>query len=105
MTIIQRTGIPYLNEKVLEKYENVIVVSGEGLITKMNLLILCAMSDSLKMAFDENESDHTIITEFSQEEVQQVKKYYTQWAKSCNYFTVGQKILKIVQATKTREIK
>ena len=92
MTIIQRTGIPYLNEKVLEKYENVIVVSVEGLITKMNLLILCAMSDSLKMAFDENDSDHTIITEFSQEELQQVKKYYTQWAK--NLTNLGKLCLK-----------
>ena len=81
MTIIQRTGIPYLTEKVLEEYENVTAFSTEGLIIKMNLWILCAMSDSLKMAFDENDNDYTIITEFSQEELQQVKKYYTQWAK------------------------
>lgn len=81
MTIIQRTGIPYLTEKVLEEYENVTAFSTEGLITKMNLWILCAMSVSLKMAFDENDNDYTIITEFSHEELQQVKKYYTWWAK------------------------
>ena len=75
MTIIKRTEIPYLNEDVIEKYKNVTVVSSEGMIIKMNLLILCTMSDSLKMAFLEDNDDHTIITEFSLEELKQVKDF------------------------------
>lgn len=60
MTIIKCTKIPYLHEEVIEKYKNVMVVGTEGTIIKMNLLILCAMSDSLKMALNENDEDHTI---------------------------------------------
>ena len=75
MTIIKRTEIPYLNEDVIEKYKNVIVVSTEGMIIKMNLLILCAMSDLLKMAFHEDNDEHTIVTEFSLEELKQVKDF------------------------------
>ena len=75
MTIIKCTKIPYLNEEVIEKYKNVTVVGTEGMIIKMNLLILCAMSDSLKMALHEDDEDHTIITEFSLEELRQVKYF------------------------------
>ena len=82
MTIIKCTEIPYLNEDIIEKYKNVIVVSTEGMIIKMNLLILCAMSDSLRMAFLEDNDDHTIITEFSLEELKQVKDFCLRG--SCN---------------------
>ena len=75
MTIIKCTEIPYLNEEVLEKYKNVIIVSSEGLIMKMNSLILCALSHVLKMAFYEDDDDHIIITEFSLEELKQVKEF------------------------------
>ena len=75
MTIIKRTDIPYLNEEVLEKYKNVIIVSSEGLFMKMNSLILCALSHALKAAFNEDDDDHTIITEFSLEELKQVKGF------------------------------
>ena len=75
MTIIKCTEIPYLNEEVLEKYKNVIIVSSEGLFMKMNSLILCALSHALKMAFHEDDEDHTIITEFSLEELKQVKEF------------------------------
>ena len=75
MTIIKRTDIPYLNEEVLEKYKNVIIVSSEGLFMKMNSLILCALSHALKAAFSEEDDDHTIITEFSLEELKQVKEF------------------------------
>ena len=82
MTIIKCTEIPYLNEDIIEKYKNVIVVSTEGMIIKMNLLILCAMSDSLRMAFLEDNDNHTIITEFSLEELKQVKDFCLRG--SCN---------------------
>ena len=82
MTIIKCTEIPYLNEDIIEKYKNVIVVSTEGMIIKMNLLILCAMSDSLRMAFLEDNDNHTIITEFSLEELKQVKDFCIRG--SCN---------------------
>ena len=80
MTIIRRTEVPYLNEDIVEKYNNVIIISAEGLMMKMNALMLCAMSHSLKMALlecDDFHSDHTITTEFSLEELKQVKDYCT----------------------------
>ena len=80
MTIIKRIEVPYLNEDVIEKYKNVIVISAEGTMIKMNSLILCAMSHSLKMAlldFDDFDGDYTIITEFSLEELKQMKEYCT----------------------------
>ena len=80
MTIIKTANIPYLNEDVIEKYKNVIIISTEGMMIKMNSLILCAMSQSLKLAlleFDDFDGDHTIITEFSLAELKQVKDYCT----------------------------
>ena len=80
MTIIKSADIPYLNEDAIEKYSNVIVKSVEGLMMKMNALMLCAMSHSLKMAlseFDDFYDDHMITTEFSLEELKQVKEYCT----------------------------
>ena len=50
MTIIKCVEIPYLKEEVLEKYKNAIVVSAEGMIIRMNSLMLCAISQSIKMA-------------------------------------------------------
>ena len=82
MTIIKSSEIPYLNEAVLEKYRNVKVVSAERMSIRMNLLILCATSHSLRMAFDEDDVDHTIITEFSLEELKQVKQFCI--SGSCN---------------------
>ena len=82
MTIIKSSAILYLNEAILEKYRNVKVVSAERMSIRMNLLILCAMSHSLKMAFDEDDVDHTIITEFSLEELKQVKEFCI--SGSCN---------------------
>ena len=75
MTIIKSSEISYLNEAVIEKYRNVKVVSAERMSIRINLLILCAMSPSLKMEFDEDDIDHTIITEFSLEEIKQVKEF------------------------------
>ena len=88
MTIIKTAEIPYLNEDVIEKYKNVIIISTEGMMIKMNSLILCAMSHPLKMAlleFDDFDSDPTIITEFSLEELKQVKDYCTKG--SCDAMT------------------
>ena len=78
MTIIKSAEIPYLNEDVIEKYSNVIVKSVEGLMMKMNALMLCAMSPTLKIAlleFDDFYGDYMITTEFSLEELKQVKDY------------------------------
>ena len=80
MTIIKSAEIPYLNEDVIEKYNNVIIKSAEGLMMKINALMLCSMSRSLKMAlleFDDFHDDHMITTEFSLEELKQVKEYCT----------------------------
>ena len=80
MTIIKSAQISYLNEDIIEKYSNVIVKSVEGYIMKMNALMLCAMSSCLKMAlleFDDFHGDHMITTEFSLEELKQVKDYCT----------------------------
>lgn len=71
---IKNDTIPYLDEESIEAFENVKLVSAEGLDVKMNSLILCSMSNSLKMAFDKFEDDHIIVTEFSFEELKQVKK-------------------------------
>ena len=80
MTIIKNSEVPYLNEDVIEKYNNVIIISAEGLMLKMNAFMLCAMSHSLKLAlleFDDFQSDFMITTEFSLEELKQVKNYCT----------------------------
>ena len=75
MTIIRRQEVPYLNKEVLELYNNVTIVSTEGVFIKMNVLILCATSQSLKNGFHEEDDEHTIITEFSLEELKQVKDF------------------------------
>ena len=78
MTIIKSSEFPYLNEDIIEKYNNVIIISAEGLMMKMNALMLSAMSHSLKMAlleFDDFHGDHMITTEFSLEELKQLKNY------------------------------
>ena len=88
MTIIKTSEIPYLNEDVIEKYKNVIIISTEGMMIKMNSLIMCAMSHSLKMAlleFSDFDGDHTFITEFSLAELKQVKDYCTKG--SCDAMT------------------
>ena len=76
MTIIKITDIPYLTEEVIEKYKNAIVVSAEGMIIKMNSLMLCAISRSIKMALNDDCDDYVIITEFTLEELKQLKAYY-----------------------------
>ena len=101
MTIIKCTEIPYLNEEVLEKYKNVIIVSSEGLIMKMNSLILCALSHVLKMAFYEDDDDHIIITEFSLEELKQVKEFCIRG--SCN--AMSESILKAFGLLQQGEVK
>ena len=88
MTIIRSSEVPYLNEEIIEKYNNVIIISVEGLMMKMNSLMLSAMSHLLKMAlleFDDFQSDFTITTEFSLEELKQVKNYCTNG--SCDAMT------------------
>lgn len=75
MTVIKSAEIPYLNEEVLEQYTNVAVISIEGLIVRMNPLLLCAMSPSLRKAMNDNDDDLTIVTEFTFEELKQVKYF------------------------------
>ena len=75
MTIIKCADIPYLNEDVLEKYKDVTIVSSDGPIIKMNSLILVAMSHSIKMALNGEDDEHFIITEFSLEEIKQLKGF------------------------------
>ena len=120
MTIIKRIEVPYLNEDIIEKYKNVIIISAEGTMIKMNSLILCAMSHSLKMALleldDFNGGDITIISEFSLEELKQIKEYCTKG--SCKAMTESIMIsfgllrpnekyskLKLSESTKSSEIK
>merc|ERR1719225_1849120 len=72
---IKNETIPYLEEKNIKKFENVTLISIEGYTIKMNSLLLIAMSNSLKSAFNqEDTSEYTIITEFDLEELKQVKK-------------------------------
>ena len=72
---IKNETIPYLEEKNVKKFENVTLISIEGFTIKMNSLLLMAMSNSLKSAFNqEDTSEYTIITEFDLEELKQVKK-------------------------------
>ena len=78
MTIIRSSEVPYLNGDAIEKYNNVIIISVEGLMLKMNSLMLCAMSHLLKMVlldFDDFHGDYTITTEFSMEELKHLKDY------------------------------
>ena len=85
MTIIKCAEIPYLNEEVIEKYKDVTIVSADGPIIKMNSLILVAMSHSIKMALNEDDDEHIIITEFSLEEIKKVKSFCMRG--SCNGIT------------------
>ena len=73
MVVIKNNTIPYLDENVLNSFNNVTMKSIEGSQIKMNSLILCAMSHSMAMSLHEDESEHTIITEHSLEELEQVK--------------------------------
>lgn len=82
MVVIKNNSIPYLDEKILNSYNNVTLLSTEGPQIKMNSLMLCALSHTLKMAFHEDDDDHTIITEFSLEELKQVKEFCMRG--SCN---------------------
>ena len=82
MTIIKSTEIPYLKKEVLELYNNVTVIGADGGRIKMNSLILCAVSQFLKNAFHEDNEEHTIVTEFSFEELKQMKEYCIRG--SCN---------------------
>ena len=82
MTIIKSTEIPYLKKEVLELYNNVTVIGADGGCIKMNSLLLCAVSQFLKSAFHEENEEHTIVTEFSFEELKQMKEYCIKG--SCN---------------------
>ena len=74
MVHIKNATIPFLDKESIQAFENVKLISTEGFNIKMNCLLLCAMSNSLKMAFDEFENDHTIVTEFSFEELKQIRQ-------------------------------
>ena len=67
----------------------------------MNSLMLCALSHTLKIAFDEDDEDHTIITEFSLEELKQVKEFCMRG--TCN--AMSEHILQAFGLLKTGEIK
>ena len=75
MVVIKNNTIPYLDENVLNSFNNVTMKSIEGSQIKMNSLILCAMSHSMAISLHEDESEHTIITEHSVEELKQVKEF------------------------------
>ena len=103
MVIIKNDTIPYLDERILNQnsYNNVTLLSVEGPQLKMNSLILCALSHTLKMAFHEDDDYHTIITEFSLEELKQVKEFCMRG--SCN--SMSQSILEAFGLLKKGEIK
>lgn len=77
MVVIKNNTIPYLDERILNSYNNVTMLSTEDpqIKFKMNSLVLCALSHTLKMIFHKDDEDHTIITEFSLEELKQVKEF------------------------------
>ena len=75
--------------------------STEGSQIKMNSLMLCALSHTLKIAFDEDDEDHTIITEFSLEELKQVKEFCM--SGTCN--AMSESILEAFGLLKKSEIK
>ena len=76
MTIIKGSEIPYLKKDILELYNNVTVIGVDKSYVKMNSLIFCAVSQFLKNVFHEENEEHTIITEFSFEELKQMKVLY-----------------------------
>ena len=63
--------------------------------------MLCALSHTLKKAFHEDDDDHTIITEFSLEELKQVKEYCMRG--TCN--AMSEHILQAFGLLKKGEIK
>ena len=74
---IKNDTIPYLDVKIIKSFENVTLISSEGLTIKMNSLLLGAMSHSLKMAFHEAYDDeYTISTEFCLQELVQIKQFF-----------------------------
>ena len=89
MVHIKNATIPFLDKESIQAFENVKLISTEGFNIKMNCLLLCAMSNSLKMAFDEFENNHTIVTEFSFEELKQIRRL--SMTGSCN--TISQSLL------------
>ena len=102
MVIIKNNTIPYLDERILNSYNNVNLLSStEGSQIRMNSLMLCALSHTLKIAFDEDDEDHTIITEFSLEELKQVKEFCMRG--TCN--AMSEHILQAFGLLKTGEIK
>ena len=102
MVIIKNNIIPYLDERILNSYNNVTLLSNtEGSQIKMNSLMLCALSHTLKKAFHEDDDDHTIITEFSLEELKQVKEYCMRG--TCN--AMSEHILQAFGLLKKGEIK
>ena len=102
MVIIKNNTIPYLDERILNSYNNVNLLSStEGSQIRMNSLMLCALSHTLKIAFDEDDEDHTIITEFSLEELKQVKEFCM--SGTCN--AKSESILEAFGLLKKSEIK
>ena len=80
---IKNDTIPYLDEKNIKAFEDVTLISSEGLTIKINSLLLGAMSHSLKMAFHEADIDeYAITTEFILEELIQIKQFFM--TGSCN---------------------
>ena len=72
---IKNDIVPYLDQKIIAAFENVTLISTDGLTIKINSLLLGAMSHSLKVAFFEAEDDeYTITTEFCLEELIQIKQ-------------------------------
>ena len=101
MVIIKNNTIPYLDERILNSYNNVTLLSTEGPQIKMNSLVLCALSHILKMIFHEDDDNHTIITEFSLEELKQVKEFCMRG--SCN--VMSEPILEAFGLLRKGEIK
>ena len=73
---IKNDIVPYLDQKIIAAFENVTLISTDGLTIKINSLLLGAMSHSLKVAFFEAEDDeYTITAEFCLEELIQIKQF------------------------------
>ena len=103
MVMIKNNTIPYLDERILNSYNNVTLLSTEDsqIKFKMNSLVLCALSHTLKMIFHKDDEDHTIITEFSLDELKQVKEFCMRG--SCN--AMSEPILEAFGLIKKGEIK
>ena len=73
---IKNDSVPYLDQKNIAAFENVTLISIEGLTIKINSLLLGAMSHSLEVAFREVDYyEYTITTEFYLEELIQIKQF------------------------------